>query len=260
VKRLLDIGFWARALRNPIVLVGLAVDLAPIYGVLAWGWSAAPLVLIYWTENVISGVMTLPRIFISGANYGWKGLAASTFFCAFFTVHYGMFCTVHGIFLVALSAVSDTLHGGSAAGIQGIGDIMSNFFGAIPENIKVTLASGLHVDWILEAIIAFQIVVFVWEFILNGGWKRTNPGAELFAPYGRIIVLHFGIFAGFGALIVLGQPMVGVLALILFRVVWGVLTNDRRNDPLAAPATGAAKSFDDLLVAMQGPTPPKPPS
>ena len=57
MKRLFEIGFWARALRNPIVLTGLAVDLAPIYGVLAWGWGAAPLVLIYWSENVITGVM-----------------------------------------------------------------------------------------------------------------------------------------------------------------------------------------------------------
>ena len=43
--------------------------------------------------------------------------------------------------------------------------------------------------------------------------------AEMFAPYGRIVVLHFGIFAGAGALFLLGQPMVGVLALILFRAV-----------------------------------------
>ncbi len=49
------------------------------------------------------------------------------------------------------------------------------------------------------------------------------------APYGRVIVLHIGIFAGAGALILLGDPMIGVLALILLRVIWGIHVN--MNEP-----------------------------
>ena len=60
---------------------------------------------------------------------------------------------------------------------------------------------------------AGKVVVFFQEFLIKGEWRRTNPGAEMGAPYGRIIVLHFAIFAGAGALFLLGQPMVGVLAL-----------------------------------------------
>jgi hypothetical protein len=59
VKRLFDIGFWVRALRNPIVLTGLAVDLAPIYAVLAWGWSATTCLcrdtpLVYFVFNTFN--------------------------------------------------------------------------------------------------------------------------------------------------------------------------------------------------------------
>jgi hypothetical protein len=89
------------------------------------------------------------------------------------------------------------------------------------------LNSGLHVDWFVYAIIAFQVIVFVNEFIIKGEWKTTNPMAEMFAPYGRIIVLHVGIFAGAGALFLFGQPMVGVLALIVFRAIFGVVTNSK---------------------------------
>jgi hypothetical protein len=254
VKRLFDIGFWARALRNPIVLAGLALDLAPMYGVVMWGWTATPLVLLYWTENVVIGVMTLPRILISGANFGIPGLLGGLFMCAFFTFHYGLFCMVHGIFLVALSSMGSAMHGGSADGISHVGLAMDNPLTAVPDIVGLALKSGEHLDWMLYAIIGWQVIVFFWEFILKGGWKTTNPGGEMGAPYGRIIILHFGIFAGFGALMLLGQPMVGVLGLILFRAVLGVLTNDKIGKPDAdVPAMEAqtSKAFADAMSQIQ---------
>ena len=42
MKKILNPGAWLRALRQPLVLAGLAVDLFPIYGVIAFGWNAVP--------------------------------------------------------------------------------------------------------------------------------------------------------------------------------------------------------------------------
>ena len=75
---------------------------------------------------------------------------------------------------------------------------------------------------------AFQVLVFLQEFIIKGAWKTTNPMAEMFAPYARIIVLHIGIFVGAATLFLLGQPMLGVLGLILFRALYGIVTNSKR--------------------------------
>jgi len=207
---------WARALTKPLVLAGLAVDLFPIYGVIVFGWNAVPLVMLYWMENIIAGVLTLPRIFISGASFGIAGLAMSVFLCLFFIVHYGMFCAVHGTFLMVFVAISD----GSIAQQE---PIMMDVFAMF----QFGLTSAPHVEWFVYAIIAFQVLVFIQEFLIKGEWKNTNPMAEMFAPYGRIIILHFAIFAGAGALFLLGQPMIGVLALILFRAIYGVVTNSR---------------------------------
>ncbi|OYW42989.1 MAG: hypothetical protein B7Z38_03160 [Rhodobacterales bacterium 12-64-8] len=205
---------WVRALGQPLVIVGLVVDLFPIYGVIAFGWNAVPLVMLYWMENIIAGVMTLPRIFISGATFGAGGLAMGTFLSAFFVFHYGLFCAVHGTFLMLFIAMGN----GTMTEQE---PIMMDVFGMF----NFGMNSGLHVDWFVYAIIAFQVLVFVWEFLIKGEWKNTNPMVEMFAPYGRIIVLHFAIFAGAGALFVLGQPIVGVLALIVFRAIYGVVTN-----------------------------------
>ena len=234
MNKLLNLAYWGRALTQPVVLLGLAVDLLPILGVILWGWDAVPLVMIYWMENVIAGVMTLPRIILSGASYGPVGIFAGLAMSAFFTFHYGLFCFVHGTFLMGFASF--------ATGPEAIATMpMMDGFGIF----QFGLNSGLHVDWILYAIAGFQFIVFVWEFLIKGEWRTSNPMAEMFAPYGRIFVLHLGIFAGAGALFVLGQPMVGVLALIVFRALYGIITN-------SSGVFGFENDFNKSLKAMSG--------
>lgn len=238
MNRLFDPGYWSRALTQPVVWLGLLIDLMPIYGVLAWGWTAVPLVLLYWMENIVAGVMTIPRLVISGASYGAIGLFAGLVLSAFFVFHYGLFCMVHGTFLMGFASFSAFSEGNGSMSNVPIMDPSGMF--------EYSLNSGLHVDWMLYAIIAFQVVVFVWEFIIKGEWKNSNPMAEMFAPYGRIIVLHFALFLGAGALFLLGQPMIGVLGLILFRAIWGIITNAGRSGvPL-----GIESDFTKSLNAM----------
>ncbi len=236
MNKILDAGYWGRALSHPLVLVGLFVDLLPIYAVLAWGWNAVPLVMLYWMENVIAGAMTIPRLVVSGARFGPFGLIGGALLSAFFVVHYGLFCLVHGTFLVVFAGYSDP---------QSMNDApVMDLFGMFAFGMN----SGLHVDWMIYAIVAFQLLVFLVEFLWKGEWRRTTPDKEMMAPYGRIVVLHFGIFAGAAALFLLGQPMVGVLALILFRAVWGVRSNSRR---FGAEADNGASSSPFETAAEQ---------
>jgi hypothetical protein len=211
MNKLLDRGYWARALQNPAVLIGLGIDLLPIYAVLAWGWDATPLVLLYWLENVVIGAMTIPRIMISGAAFGAGGVIAGLFLSGFFVVHYGLFCFVHGTFLMAMSQAWD-----APGPTSGIDDPISM--------IGLALQSGQHIAWIVGIGLAWQLVLLGWQFIWRGEWRQTNPMVEMMAPYGRIVVVHLGIFAGAFALFALGQPMIGVLALILFRAAYGVIS------------------------------------
>ncbi|MDZ4760102.1 MAG: DUF6498-containing protein [Alphaproteobacteria bacterium] len=235
--KLLDGAYWARALRSPTVLVGLAVDLAPVYGVLAWGWGAAPLVMLYWLENLLAGVMTLPRIVVSGANYGPFGLLGGMFLSAFFIFHYGLFCAVHGTFLLVFFSMFSGLENGMPFEPMDI-----------PGMVRLALTSGLHMNWVLALTFAFQVFVLAWQFGLKGDWKTTNPMAEMMAPYARIVVLHIGIFAGAGALILLGDPMIGVLALIIFKTIWGVKTNaDAPDGDLVRRGNESFSNLRDLV-------------
>lgn len=234
---------WARALSQPLVLIGLAVDLFPIYGVIAFGWNAVPLVLLYWMENIIAGVLTVPRIFISSATFGIGGVALGAFLCVFFVFHYGLFCAVHGTFLMVFAAF-----GGGTLADQA--PVMMD----IPAMFQFGMNSAPHVDYFVYAIIAFQVLVFLWEFIIKAEWKDTTPMAEMFAPYSRIVVLHFAIFAGAGALFLLGQPMIGVMGLILFRAVYGVVVNSGSfaMESGLDKAVAAAANRENFLKAMRG--------
>jgi hypothetical protein len=244
MKKLLDPAYWGRALRNPKVLAGLAIDLVPIYAVLAWGWGAAPLVLLYWIENLIAGVMTIPRIFISGATYGVIGIGIGLFMSVFFVFHYGLFCAGHGTFLMVFAGMAN-------------GGIPEDFMPMdIPGMVRTALESGQHMIWVVALLAVWQFLLLVWDFGVRGEWRDTNPMAEMFAPYGRIVVLHIALFAGMAGLLLLGQPMLGVLGLIVLRALWGVTQNSKNKGDVGEFNT-PTYSREQFAAMLRGEKPPE---
>ena len=214
----------ARTYRDPISWAILAVDLFPLLAVLTMGWGATPLVFLYWLENLIIGAVTLARMVAASVKNGPSGLAIMGFLGPFFIVHYGMFCLVHGVFVSAFSTLS-----GGADGSTGVPDFTTPFF-----LIDQALSSGANMSLFVVAIIALQAFLFVQDYLLGGEFKTADVRSEMMAPYGRIIVLHIGIFAGAFALVALGEPMIGILALILLRALWGVALSVHRRSRLDA--------------------------
>ena len=203
----------ARTYRDPMAWVILAVDLFPIIAVLTMGWGAAPLVFLYWLENLIVGAVALARMIGASVKDGLSGLATMGFIGPFFIVHYGMFCFVHGVFVSVFASLS-------AEGAPGFPSPLSL--------IDQALSSGANMGLFILAIIAVQVVLYFQDFILRGEYRNTSVQAEMTAPYGRIVVLHIGIFAGAFAMAAMGEPMLGILALILLRALWGVILTVRR--------------------------------
>ena len=215
-----DPALLSRTYRDPLAIFGLAVDLLPVFAVLVLGWGAAPLVFLYWLENLVIGAMTVVRMLTVGVMNGVATVLGALFMSAFFTVHYGMFCFVHGIFLVALStdmsqATTD-------------GPLNQGGFPGMDTMIGYMLGSAPGMAMILAMILAFNVAVYLIDGLMRGDLRDSELNEEMGAPYGRIIVVHIGIFAGFGAMVVLGEPMLGVLGLILLRVIWGVFLAVRR--------------------------------
>jgi len=213
VNNFFDPYLLTRTYRDPVALAILAVDLFPIYAVLAFGWGAAPLVFLYWLENLVIGAVTLARMIAASMQEHPVGIVAVLFVGPFFVFHYGMFCFVHGVFVNTFAAMSS----------GGVPDFLSPL-----GLIRSALNSGVHMGMFLWVIIALQAFLFVRDYLMRGEYRDTTIQQEMMAPYSRIIVLHIGLFVGMAALIAFGEPMLGILALILLRAVWGVFLTTRR--------------------------------
>ena len=120
----------------------LAVNLIPLAGVLLLGWRLSDLMLLYWLENGIIGGFTVLKILTSRVPAGEPGAARGEMLgplahrlgavgtAMFFTVHDGIFWTVHGVFVRLFFAPGPFGGGWSGPGFPGTG------FGGVPMGAK----------------------------------------------------------------------------------------------------------------------------
>ncbi|MEZ5960322.1 MAG: DUF6498-containing protein [Hyphomonadaceae bacterium] len=204
----------------PLGLV-VGLNLIPVIGVLFWGWSAFALIVLYWLENLVIGVRTLASMIANAAVTGGVNWLGALFFGAFFTLHYGLFCFGHGIFVMAL-------FGGSFYGdsIIDLGGAVTALF-ATQTNLAIGFAS----------IVAWQVVQFI-RFIVGGEVRRTNVIELMGAPYPRIIVLHISIIVGGFVLALLNQPVAGILVLALVKMGYDIADVLRDPKPTSQAADG----------------------
>ena len=72
--------------------------------------------------------------------------------------------------------------------------------------------------WAVLALTASHLVSFIFNFIIKGEYRRTVVPQLMFAPYGRIVVLHIAILGGAFAIQALGSPIVLLIILIIGKI------------------------------------------
>ncbi len=80
-------------------LILIAANLVPIVGVLWWGWDAFILLMLYWMETAIIGFWTIFRAATEPVGEGTVGVLGALWTAGFFTVHAGIFMSVHFVLL-----------------------------------------------------------------------------------------------------------------------------------------------------------------
>lgn len=82
-------------------------NLIPLAGILFWGWDTFVLLCLYCLETAVIGFWTIARIATMTRDRGsvaGRGIAGTLALAGFFTVHAGLFMTVHMAFLYVLFA------------------------------------------------------------------------------------------------------------------------------------------------------------
>jgi hypothetical protein len=200
-------------------------NLVPVAGVIFLGWDVGQIVVLYWFENIIIGVLTLPRILSARGGEqagGLNGNGALGSGC-FFILHYGLFSIGHGVFtLVLLGKVSPV----------DAGDPDSD--------------SGTGFLWALLAMAVLHTIAFVRDWVMEGRWRTATPTGEMFRPYGRIMVLHTTVLLGVWGMSELSAPTWTILVLCVTKaimelaveVIVGPVTQRRDRRPDERPSGG----------------------
>ena len=189
----------------------IAANAVPIVCILLFGWPAAVLLILYWCENVAIGAVTILKIAGSSMPLGRVGLFLSGFLIPFFTVHYGLFCFVHGIFVLVMTSIGGGVNRLAAFDpsplglyrfVEGLARTEPGFF------------------WSLMAIVGWQFFSFVTDWLAKGRYRDTNPIAQMFEPYGRIIVMHFTLFVAAIPVMLIGNPLWAIIALAVMKTLF----------------------------------------
>jgi uncharacterized protein DUF6498 len=231
VERLLA---WYRVGSSVGAVVALVVANAiPLIGVLLLGWSVWNILVIYWLENGIVGVLNVlkmaraegPVLEGPGAmTFQVNGRPASAMTKAalipFFVLHYGLFWVVHGVFVFTLplfASISDE-----------------------PLATPMTLSAG-SIAFAALALAVSHALSYWWNFLRGKEYRRVTAAGQMFAPYRRLIALHLTIIFGAIAISLTGAPAAAIAVLVGVKILLDLGLHLSEHRP---PATSGAVITD----------------
>jgi len=192
----------------PLALSTLALVLAnlvPLAGAALGLWTVGDLLLLFWAENLVIGLYQLLRM---GSVMVLRGMHALMGVMVFFTLHYGFFGFVHGMFVTTLFAPAGEQ--GMAAAIA----LLLSFEGLLFGLLALTASHGFS---------------FVVNFLGAGEWRDAEPQALMKEPYERVVVLHLTILGGGWAVMALGEPQAALVVLVLVKIAVDLAAHRRQH-------------------------------
>lgn len=180
------------------VLFLIAMNAIPIFGVFAFGWDVGTLLLLYWLESVVIGLLNIPKMLACQGSDKPNNVRRSTgsllYLCVFFLFHYGGFSFGHYMFL-------------------------ESFFSSVPPLTtlvsEILSAQGLLISmgglWVSHIFSMFR------SFYGRGEYKTRSASKQMFIPYGRVFVMHIVIIIGGTMVQAFGAPILALILLVALK-------------------------------------------
>jgi hypothetical protein len=221
--------------RTAIALV--AANAIPLIGVLFLGWSLLTILVIYWVENGIVGLWNVPKIILAQGSIvptRWNmppsaAAALSTLrlpgagragLALFFIVHYGLFWLGHGFFVLNLPAFASF----GASVLEPCID--TGTFPTFPDAGAACAPGpfgGLVGPSVALAAVALFLshgASFLFNYLGRREYLNASPPVQMFAPYGRVVVLHLTIIFGAFIAALLGAPIGALIVLVVLKTAF----------------------------------------
>ncbi|MEM1089372.1 MAG: DUF6498-containing protein [Pseudomonadota bacterium] len=172
----------------------VVVNLIPVVGVLVLDWEVLTVLVLFWLENVMVGVVNLIRM-------GWVSapLAAKLFNMGFFSVHYGGFALGHGFAVTHFFGDGSTL------------DLAPQSLWTFVQDQGLVLAG--------VAIGVSHLVSFALNDLGSERFRAATFSSVMQEVYRRVIVLHVTILVGGFLVTALGSPVWALLVLVALKTI-----------------------------------------
>jgi len=187
----------------------ILVNLFPLYAVLFLKWTLFSIMFLYWLENVIVGFYNIFKMAKAKGtqtlNFTLNGKPASE--CGngavigFFILHYGIFMTVHGVFVFVL-------------------------FG------PPTMAPA-DFTWAFLLLFISHGISYFYNFIGRKEYETVSLSQQMAKPYSRLVIMHITILAGGFAAKVIGEPIWALMVMIVVKTAidLGSHMNEHKAEP-----------------------------
>ena len=215
------------------VVTLVAFNLIPLAGVLFWGWNVATLLVLYWVENGIVGILNVPKMLLAAGpdepatrvvdvrgmrplTVARSGMTAKAVLIPFFLIHYGLFWFVHGVFVFLLPQFV----GVASTAFQP--DVFAPGFDpqALDGVVVQTRSIGPNltaVAWGAAGLAISHTASFLINFVGRGEYRTVSAARQMFVPYGRLVILHLTILFGAFLSLAIGSPIGAVVVLVLLK-------------------------------------------
>jgi hypothetical protein len=211
----------------------VAFNLLPLVGVIFLGWDLLSILVLYWIESGIVGLLNVPKMLLAAAAGAGStplpsGLPAESLIrlvfgqgcmVPFFVVHYGVFWIGHGAFVFVLPELAGAMTSGSAA---------SPGFGVTDPRIVVPGAIALA---------ASHLISFVYNYVGRKEYEHTTVSAQMAAPYSRVFVLHLTILGGAFLIATLGTPVAALAIMVALKTAIDLALHLREHQKARARAS-----------------------
>jgi hypothetical protein len=204
----------------------------PLLGVAYLGWDLLTILVLYWIENGIIGIVNVAKISRAEgaepparARSPARGVQTArgtsrNALVAFFFLHYGIFWIVHGVFVLTIPLVAGLGGTPGPGGPSGDALDLSRFS---PQGVLFA-AVGLAVS---------HVAAYRYDYIGRGVYRTRSPSSQMFEPYPRLIVLHGTILVGAWIVFQVGQPILLIAFMVVLKTVIdvGLYLFTRRRQP-----------------------------
>ena len=167
-------------------------NLVPLYGVLALGWKVAPILVFYWTENLVVGFFNVLKMHRAQGGVADSGMTMNDRpvtidsrkgMIFFFIAHYGGFTFCHGIFVLFMFHPQ---------------------LKSLPRDVGLALL----------VLLISHGYSYLHNFIGHGEYRNVAFTTLFWQPYVRVVIMHITILIGGVLAERYGSPVAALLVLV----------------------------------------------